>query len=1084
MRYLFILLAFVSASAYGQSIGYWRYDTVVLQKVGGNSELKIMNGTRSITGGLFTNTGNGVGRWIKPRKVVDTLFIGLDTFVITSGTLQGLQDVMAFNPVLGLGFYNNVDVNSGSLQIGETAGLGSGKGILVDMANDAISLMGTAGAQHLQIKTGGPLNGQIIIQNATANGLKSYIADSLILGKIAAYNKTRMKLTPDSIFIKNLTSIGTHAPSNVMVIDTVTGQIRSVPKSSIASAQGIFANSIITNYSDSLKFRDVNAFKTPTSALLVGTSIEAGSTPSTADSALAPRITVKYGLTVNNLAAASRGAWLAVQRALANVNPGHSIATFFTGWFNDWRRGGSGRKTQNKTVHTAKSAFVNQMLSTYLDAGGGSSSITFTGSWTGYSASTVGGKSNGKYTTTSGDTLIYTFTGYTNIAFGVIGMDGTTNAGANFEWYIVNAVTNAIVYSETGKTTNFQYDAISDGTYDNSRGPMAFLKLGLTSTTSYKLKIVSKQSTNVLAVDYVGHMVDPVDAVPIVWMKPTRMDATGYATVPNSGSDVVWDANNLILDSLYSAILTEAPNYPVYLSETDDHFQPSTAIDLYSDHIHLQDHGFYDYALTIFEALPTISVIPTANTVISVNGLPYYSDGTQLLSMTGGGGSGTPGGSVTQLQYNNAGAFGGISSATSDGDDLMVDTLFGGTGSAGKLIFQTTQHATKGEIRLGTTGTIDDNNGRMGLSSANTISSTRLYIVGNTGILGDDLLQMKMVTSQTGSMLKILDASGVITKQISSTGAEMIGAGDWSLSYPKPALYAFRNGGSQYMRFYNGSTWEPVVMEGISWTFKTGAGVSSLTANSSGTWAFANTTTFGADAQVGHQAATGDVNATAVYGSSGTNWVTLMPSLGTGSSSSGVMGSYFNGSAWKSAWEYSNTTGAAATNLLLLKGGGKVGIGTSSPTHTLTVADNLKIITPPGTSDSPDSLAGFKDGVLTAYTSVSMGTYTPTLTNVTNVSASTAYACQYIRVGNAVIVSGMVDLTPTTGGLNTELGISLPFASALANNEQCGGSGASESNTENAAIFADPANDRARIQYAPAANGSRIIHFQFTYQIL
>lgn len=37
-----------------------------------------------------------------------------------------------------------------------------------------------------------------------------------------------------------------------------------------------------------------------------------------------------------------------------------------------------------------------------------------------------------------------------------------------------------------------------------------------------------------------------------------------------------------------------------------------------------------------------------------------------------GGGGGTPGGSTTQLQYNNAGAFGGVSGATSNGSNLTV----------------------------------------------------------------------------------------------------------------------------------------------------------------------------------------------------------------------------------------------------------------------------------------------------------------------------------------------------------------------------------------------------------------------------
>lgn len=163
---------------------------------------------------------------------------------------------------------------------------------------------------------------------------------------------------------------------------------------------------------------------------------------------------------------------------------------------------------------------------------------------------------------------------------------------------------------------------------------------------------------------------------------------------------------------------------------------------------------------------------------------------------------------------------------------------------------------------------------------------------------------------------------------------------------------------------------------------------------------------------------------------------------------------------------------------------GLMGVRTQSPTHELTVNGQVKILSPQAGDSSPDSLAGFKDGVLSAITTVYSGTYTPTLNNTTNVTSSTAYECQYIRVGNTVTVSGMAELTVTTGGLNTELGISLPVASNFANNQNCGGSGSSESNTEAAAIFADPANDRARIQYPPAASGSRLIHFSFTYRII
>jgi hypothetical protein len=49
----------------------------------------------------------------------------------------------------------------------------------------------------------------------------------------------------------------------------------------------------------------------------------------------------------------------------------------------------------------------------------------------------------------------------------------------------------------------------------------------------------------------------------------------------------------------------------------------------------------------------------------------------------------------------------------------------------------------------------------------------------------------------------------------------------------------------------------------------------------------------------------------------------------------------------------------------------------------------------------------------TDLSDVVSGSYTPTLVNVANLDASTAYSCQYVRVGSVVIVSGQVDVDPT-----------------------------------------------------------------------
>ena len=50
-----------------------------------------------------------------------------------------------------------------------------------------------------------------------------------------------------------------------------------------------------------------------------------------------------------------------------------------------------------------------------------------------------------------------------------------------------------------------------------------------------------------------------------------------------------------------------------------------------------------------------------------------------------GGGAGTPGGSTTQVQYNNAGSFGGITGATTDGTTLTLTAPVLGTPASGTL---------------------------------------------------------------------------------------------------------------------------------------------------------------------------------------------------------------------------------------------------------------------------------------------------------------------------------------------------------------------------------------------------------------
>jgi len=125
-------------------------------------------------------------------------------------------------------------------------------------------------------------------------------------------------------------------------------------------------------------------------------------------------------------------------------------------------------------------------------------------------------------------------------------------------------------------------------------------------------------------------------------------------------------------------------------------------------------------------------------------------------------------------------------------------------------------------------------------------------------------------------------------------------------------------------------------------------------------------------------------------------------------------------------------------------------------------------------------------GVLSFGLALNAGIYTPTLTNVTNVTASTAYICQWMQIGNVVTVSGKVDIDPTAAAATpTELGMSLPVSSNFSAEEECGGTAVSDvASTYPVRILADSVNNRASFKFLSGTTTSDSYSFTFTYQII
>src|SRR6266480_8012140 len=100
--------------------------------------------------------------------------------------------------------------------------------------------------------------------------------------------------------------------------------------------------------------------------------------------------------------------------------------------------------------------------------------------------------------------------------------------------------------------------------------------------------------------------------------------------------------------------------------------------------------------------LPGTTNVPSGSTLNIQSGATINANAGSTV--TGFGGGGTPGGSNTQLQYNNAGAFGGITNATSDGTTVTLTSPTFVTPALGTPSSGTLTNATGLPISTGVSG--------------------------------------------------------------------------------------------------------------------------------------------------------------------------------------------------------------------------------------------------------------------------------------------------------------------------------------------------------------------------------------------
>lgn len=141
-----------------------------------------------------------------------------------------------------------------------------------------------------------------------------------------------------------------------------------------------------------------------------------------------------------------------------------------------------------------------------------------------------------------------------------------------------------------------------------------------------------------------------------------------------------------------------------------------------------------------------------------------------------------------------------------------------------------------------------------------------------------------------------------------------------------------------------------------------------------------------------------------------------------------------------------------------------------------------------GTTTLATSLTGVlraDSGVVSVDATVVSGTYTPTATNVTNITSSTPNNATYTRVGNVVSVNGTITVTETLA-VASQVDISLPVASNLGAATDLNGVATMDSTASvNMYIKGDATNDRASIFFTAAGVGqTSTIYYHFSYTVI
>lgn len=141
-----------------------------------------------------------------------------------------------------------------------------------------------------------------------------------------------------------------------------------------------------------------------------------------------------------------------------------------------------------------------------------------------------------------------------------------------------------------------------------------------------------------------------------------------------------------------------------------------------------------------------------------------------IVSATGGGGGGTPGGSDTQVQYNNAGSFGGITGATTNGTALTLVAPVLGTPASGTLTNATGLPVAG--ITSSTSTALGVGSLELGHATDTTLSRSSAGVLAVEGVVVPTISSTNTLTNKTlsgNTATNLISGSGTLTLNTTGT---------------------------------------------------------------------------------------------------------------------------------------------------------------------------------------------------------------------------------------------------------------------------------------------------------------------------